>query len=117
MDGVPARFQPFQHIVVCERVDFHARAEFRYLRLNTLYFRRDWTISSRKGPSFPTPLWALVYAKGYFLSSRNQLENVSQRKRREIMVLSLLGIWSLRILVVGICKVCIFVPDNSNYFL
>ena len=81
-----SRFQPSQHIVVCERVDFHARAEFRYLRLNTLYFRRDWTISSRKGPSFPTPLWALVYAKGYFLSSRNQLENVSQRKRREIEI-------------------------------
>jgi hypothetical protein len=28
-----------------------------------------------------------------------------------------LGIWSLRILVVGIGKVCIFVPDNSKYLL
>ena len=33
------------------------------------------------------------------------------------MVLSLLGIWSLRILVVGIGKVCLFVPDNSKYLL
>jgi hypothetical protein len=33
------------------------------------------------------------------------------------MELCLLGVWPLRILVVGIGKVCIFVPDNSQYLL
>jgi hypothetical protein len=64
--------------VVCERVDFHARAEFRYLRLYTYYSRRgldhifkdlyfsalvDAETELRSGPPtrkvLGSPLWAI----------------------------------------------------------
>ena len=82
--------------MVCEHDDFHARAEFRYLRLNTLYSRKgldhlfkERTIIFRHYTALSPSLCKGGYEKEWYLSLLGGMVSEDSIK------------------VVGTCKVCI----------